>query len=111
MPLQQLADKAAKGPNIGSGLVSLACFSQCPIAEQKDNLWDPQIQAANNDFMSIKKCLQVNKLGLVFNAVDKANIDQSESMNKERTRTAMIIKEQRSVKNYWRLKLIRMFVS
>ncbi|MFT6389452.1 MAG: hypothetical protein ACJAUP_002845 [Cellvibrionaceae bacterium] len=95
MPLQHLADKAAKGPNMGSGLVSLACFSQCPIADQKDNLWDPQMQAANNDFITIKKCLQVNNLGLVFNAVHKASVDQSESMYEERTRTAMMIKEQR----------------
>jgi hypothetical protein len=95
MPLQQLADKAAKGPNMGSGPVSLACFSQCPIAEQKDNLWDPQMQAANNDFIAIKKCIYINNLGLSFNVDCKASVDPSESMNEERTRTAMIIKEQR----------------
>jgi hypothetical protein len=38
MPLQHLADKAAKGPNMGSAAVKLVCFSQCPIDVQKDNL-------------------------------------------------------------------------
>jgi hypothetical protein len=95
MPLQDLADKAAKGPNMGSGAVKLACFSQCPIDGQKDNLWDPEMQAANNDFIVIKKCIQSNTLGLMFDVDYKKDDEQSESMNEERTRTAMIIKEQR----------------
>jgi hypothetical protein len=95
MPLQHLADNAAKGPNMGSGAVNLACFSQCPIDDQKDSLWDPEMQASNNDFIVIKKCIQNNNLGLVFNVDHKKEDEQSKSANEERKRTAMIIKEQR----------------
>jgi len=97
IPLQQLADKAAKGPNLGAGPIGLACFSQCPIEWQKDSLWDPEMQATNNDFHTIKKAIKNNKLGIIFN-VDSAAYDeyeQSEPLDEERTRTARIIKEQR----------------
>lgn len=95
MALQQLADKAAKGPNMGSGPVDLACCSQCPIKGQKDNLWDPEMQAANNDFQTIKKSIKNNNLGIVFDVDPNEDVVQSEAINQERTRTALIIKEQR----------------
>ncbi len=97
VPLQQLADKAAKGPNLGSGPISLACFSQCPIEWQKNNLWDPEMQATANDFHAIKKSIKNNNLGIIFNvdsSIEESD-EVSESLAEERTRTAMIIKEQR----------------
>src|SRR5690606_12640708 len=30
VPLQNLADSAARGPDLGAGAIRLACFSQCP---------------------------------------------------------------------------------
>lgn len=95
VPLQQLADKAAKGLNMGSGPIDLACFSQCPIKWQKNNLWDPEMQATNNNFHAIKKSIKNNNLGIIFNVNYNEIDDSSESIDRERTRTAMVIKEQR----------------
>jgi hypothetical protein len=53
------------------------------------------MQASNNDFIVIKKCIKNNNLGLIFDVDHKHADEQSESANEERKRTAMIIKEQR----------------
>lgn len=97
VPLQQLADKAAKGPNLGAGPIGLACFSQCPIEWQKNSLWDPEMQATNNDFHTIKKSIKNNRLGIVFNtdSIVDEEYEETGSFDEERTRTARIIKEQR----------------
>ena len=38
VPLQQLAEAAARGPDLGAGTIRLACFRQCPIVRQRKNL-------------------------------------------------------------------------
>jgi hypothetical protein len=95
MALQQLADKATEGLNMGSGPVDLACFSQCPVKGQEENLWDPEMKAANNDFETIKKSIKNNSLGIFFDVDPNSGGVQSEAINQERSRTALIIKEQR----------------
>lgn len=93
LPLQHLADQAAKGPNLGSGPIALACFSQCPIPWQQNNLWDPLMQASKNDFVMLKKHIRNNALGLVFEKRLEQNSDSR--YDQERTRAALLIKEQR----------------
>lgn len=66
VPVQQLADSAARGPDLGAGPIRLACFSQCPIEWQRKNLWDPQMQPGCNSFVLMRKSLKQNRLGLVF---------------------------------------------
>ncbi len=93
IPLQQLADNAAKGPNLGSGPIALACYSQCPIEWHQNSLWDPAMQASLNDFIPIKKSIKNNSLGIVFKKKDEGSTDNR--YNEERTRAALLIKEQR----------------
>lgn len=66
VPLQQLAESAARGPDLGAGPIRLACFSQCPIEWQRKNLWDPQMQPGCNSFVLMRKALKQNRLGLTF---------------------------------------------
>ncbi len=106
LPLQQLADNAAKGPDLGAGPISLACHSQCPIEWHKNNLWDPTMQATLNDFALIKKVIKSNVLGLIFDkkheepaapvsAPVEAQHSQQHYDREERTRAALLLKEQR----------------
>ncbi|HCS29016.1 MAG TPA: chromosome partitioning protein ParA, partial [Spongiibacteraceae bacterium] len=39
IPLQHLADHGLNGPNLGEGVIRLACRSSCPVAWYKDKLW------------------------------------------------------------------------
>jgi hypothetical protein len=118
VPLQQLAESAARGPDLGAGPIRLACFSQCPIEWQRKNLWDPQMQPGCNSFVLMRKALKKNRLRLIFktpvadptkpeaNSVARAQEQhlQQKDMQKKlherysqalRDRLAQIIKEQR----------------
>ena len=106
VPLEQLADTRAKGPNMGSGAIRLSCFSQCPIDWQQKNLWDPNMDAHANNFVQIKKAIKNNELGFSFNqedemrekaklAGDVKNQAPNIQFDEERTRAALLIKEQR----------------
>lgn len=53
MPLQRLADTAARGPNLGAGRIRLACSSQCAISWHKDSLWEPSTTV----FTAVKKAV------------------------------------------------------
>lgn len=116
VPLQQLADAASRGPDLGAGAIRLACFSQCPIEWQRNNLWDPQMQPGRNSFVLMRKAVKANRLGLIFKtaAADKATALEAERRSHEqkrdqklqeklrlhyaqelRNRVAQVIKEQR----------------
>tara|TARA_B100000809_G_scaffold29934_1_gene25969 strand:- start:3083 stop:4450 length:1368 start_codon:yes stop_codon:yes gene_type:complete len=74
IPLQQLADSSARGPDMGSGPILLACYSQCSIAAQQKNLWDPSMDPKINTFAQLRKVIASNRLGLVFEAEEVAAI-------------------------------------
>ena len=106
VPLEQLADTTAKGPDLGSGPIRLSCFSQCPVEWHQKSLWDPAMRAGSNDFVLIKKCITRNDLGFVFNEGDEVREADSVEPNtsdditkpafdEERRRAALLIKEQR----------------
>lgn len=101
VPLCQLADQTAKGPDMGAGPIRLACYSQCPVEWHQKSLWDPIMEATCNDFLVIKKAIKNNRLGLVFTEdhelSNHAQLDNSDSdsHDDERTRAAILIKEQR----------------
>ncbi len=65
LPLQQLVEQASRGPDLGGGPVRLVCFSQCPVAWQQPNLWDPQMDPGRNSFVLLRKSVARNRLGLV----------------------------------------------
>lgn len=68
VPLQNLADSAARGPDLGAGAIRLACFSQCPMEWQQNNLWDPCMEPGRNSFVLIRKAVASNRLGLIFSS-------------------------------------------
>lgn len=122
IPLQALADNAARGPDLGAGPIALACYSQCPMSWQKTKLWDPMMEPGRNSFVLMKKAVAANRLGLVFPTseqappVDAAPDQQAMRDNLERefaktmrTRLAHTLKEQRlrinTLKNRMALKL------
>lgn len=71
VPLRALAEAASAGPDLGAGPIRLACFSQCAIELQRNNLWDPQMEPSNNGFSLLKKTIKANRLGLAFKAPAK----------------------------------------
>lgn len=65
VPLRQLIEQAATGPDMGAGAIRLACYSQCSIAWHQKNLWDPLMQRGNNSFVAIRKAVAANRLGFI----------------------------------------------
>lgn len=79
VPLEQLADDSARGPDLGAGPIRLACHSQCCIAWQRQNLWDPDMSPGSNNFVLLRKTIEANRLGLRY--VEEVEIeDTSESV-------------------------------
>ncbi|MBU2887152.1 hypothetical protein KO507_15395 [Gilvimarinus agarilyticus] len=108
VPLQQLVNNAAKGPDLGANPIALACYSQCPIAMQQQSLWDPTMEPGRNSFVLLKKAVASNRLGLVFpepespsnSELNSGQIEFNERLEREyatamRTRLAHTLKEQR----------------
>jgi len=113
IPLEQLAENSAKGPDLGAGPIRLACASQCCIAWHQQQLWDPTMAPGANHFTLIKKSIQRNRLGLPAElpkktpvlgetqAIGKADIDalrqqlEARLESDFRNRLAQKIKEQR----------------
>lgn len=73
IPLAQLADTAASGPDLGAGPIRLSCASQCAIAWHQPQLWDPNMDSGKNNFALLKKNAKANKLGLLFKKPAIAN--------------------------------------
>lgn len=71
VPVQQLAENSAKGPDLGAGPIRLACASQCCIAWHQQNLWDPDMRPGNNHFVTLKKSIQSNRLGLTHREIEQ----------------------------------------
>ncbi len=66
IPLQQLADSAAQGPDMGAGFIALSCRSQCSIGWQQQKLWDPEMASQRNSFSQLRKAAAGNRLSLMF---------------------------------------------
>lgn len=71
LPLQQFADHSARGPDLGAGPIRLACHSQCAIAWQQRNLWDPDMSPGRNTFLLLRKTINNNRLGLPYREPEK----------------------------------------
>lgn len=89
VPLQQLADSAASGPDLGAGPVRLACFSQCPMDWQQHNLWDPCMEPGRNSFVLIRKAVASNRLGLIFAAPAAEPAPAAPAVNEEQLRRSL----------------------
>ncbi len=63
IPLDQLAEQATQGPNLGAGSIKLCCRSQCPVDWHVKDLWDPDMNRAPNDFVVLRDLVHKNRLG------------------------------------------------
>ncbi|KPP97916.1 DNA repair protein [Marinobacter sp. HL-58] len=105
LPVEKLARKGAKGPDMGAGPIRLVCRSQCPKSVNAEELWDPDMTPGSNHFQAIRRAVDANSLKL--RKVDPApeeNIpvlgDESRSSDDmepsaDRVRLARVIREQR----------------
>ncbi|NHN35671.1 hypothetical protein G8764_00005 [Pseudomaricurvus alcaniphilus] len=62
IPVEQLAENSAPGPDLGGGPIRLACRSQCSISWHQQQLWDPDMEPDSGHFASIRKAVEVNRL-------------------------------------------------
>lgn len=65
IPLQALAERAGRGPDLGAGPIRLACRSQCPVSWHQMHLWDPSLTPGNNDLALLRDVAKRNSLGLL----------------------------------------------
>ncbi|MFC4240466.1 DNA repair protein [Marinobacter oulmenensis] len=103
VPVESLAGKGAKGPDLGAGPIRLVCRSQCPDPDYASELWDPDMTPGSNHFQAIRKAVEANSLR--FRKAEPAEEDiptlkatpvapeQDESGN--RARVAQLLREQR----------------
>lgn len=58
VPIEALAARGAKGPDMGGGAIRLVCRSQCPEPQHVSELWDPDTE----HFQVIRKAVDANAL-------------------------------------------------
>lgn len=80
LPIEQLVESAAKGPNLGSGPIRLACFTQCPIVWHQRSLWDPEMAPGANDFTLIRRAVLANKMGIAFKGASVTKPEDNDSI-------------------------------
>ena len=111
LPIEEMARKGAKGPDLGGGPIRLVCRSQCPDSAKADELWDPDMTPGSNHFQSIRRAVEANKLKfrkhtppseedvpvLAANSGAPASPkpDEDPTANIDRARLAQLIREQR----------------
>ena len=108
VPIEELAKRGAKGPDMGGGPIRLVCRSQCPEPRFAEELWDPDMTPGNNHFQAIRKAVDSNSLKFrkvepeaeedipVLNAAAPESQPQGDAPNTaDRARLAQLIREQR----------------
>jgi hypothetical protein len=107
LPIEELAKRGAKGPDMGAGPIRLVCRSQCPEPRFADELWDPDMTPGKNHFQAIRKAVEANSLKFRKIEPDPENIPvlQAEpstaatpgdtASSAGRARIARLIREQR----------------
>lgn len=80
IPLQALAERAGRGPDLGAGPIRLACRSQCPVSWHQMHLWDPSLTPGNNDLALLRDVVKRNSLGLLVED-DSAQVVALERLN------------------------------
>ena len=65
IPLQHLAERSGRGPDLGAGPIRLACRSQCPVSWHQMHLWDPNLSPGQNDLLLLRDAVKRNNLGLL----------------------------------------------
>ena len=104
IPIEALAEKGAKGPDMGGGPIRLVCRSQCPDPSLSEELWDPDMTPGSNHFQAIRKAVDANALRFRKAEPVEENIpvltssEPVESQiegNRDRARMAQLLREHR----------------
>ncbi|KEF32888.1 ATPase involved in DNA repair [Marinobacter nitratireducens] len=107
VPIESLALKGAKGPDMGAGPIRLVCKSQCPEPRFADDLWDPDMTPGSNHFQAIRKAVESNSLKFqkiepepeedipVLNASESEQKQEESAVSIDRARLAQLIREHR----------------
>ena len=111
IPVEKLALKGAKGPDLGAGPIRLVCRSQCPASASADELWDPDMTPGSNHFQAVRKAVTANALKfqkqvetaeveenipiLRSELIKPATATEDPEAGLQRTRLARMIREQR----------------
>lgn len=107
VPIEDLAKRGAKGPDLGGGPIRLVCRSQCPEPRFADDLWDPDMTPGSNHFQAIRKAVDANVLKFrkiepapeetipVLSADAGPSADEDVASAADRARLAQVIREQR----------------
>ncbi|WP_152206369.1 DNA repair protein [Marinobacter changyiensis] len=111
IPVEKLALKGAKGPDLGAGPIRLICRSQCPPSASSDELWDPDMTPGGNHFQAVRKATAANALKfpkqvdtveveenipiLRSELIKPATASEDPEAGLQRTRLARMIREQR----------------
>lgn len=104
VPIEDLAERGAKGPDLGGGATRLVCRSQCPAPEFANELWDPDMTPGNNHFQAIRKAVEANSLRFQKVEPEEENIPVltattaqpgNDDGSRDRARLAQLLREQR----------------
>lgn len=97
IPLDQLSENSAEGPDLGAGAIKLACKSQCSISWHKEQLWDPDFQSKTGHFAVIRQAVSANRLNLDFQ-VEEPEPDAPEAdTHHNPAQTQQTLKEQQLI--------------
>ncbi len=64
LPLRYLADNAGVGPDVGAGVIRLACRGQCPVPWHAVNLWEPIGEGEDGSIGLVQRAIWRNRLSL-----------------------------------------------
>lgn len=65
LPLRTLAEKAARGPDMGGGPIRLVCLGFTNQPQYKPHLWKPGQRGGRSDLAWVKEAVRRNALGIV----------------------------------------------
>ena len=65
IPLSQMVETAAFGPELNGVQLRIACRSQCQIPWQQQDLWEPDLSVGSNTLKMLSVSVQANRLGLL----------------------------------------------
>jgi len=64
LPLDYMAQHAGEGPDLGRGIIKMACRSQCPVPWHAINMWEAEAEGKAHPAMLVQKAVWRNRLQL-----------------------------------------------
>ena len=113
IPLSQMVETAAFGPELNGVQVRIASHSQCQIPWHQQDLWEPDLSVGSNTLKILASSIQNNRLGLLIDdVVDKppvlkdvvantyANVTSKDNVNASDNHHASDVQEEREKERY-----------